>query len=314
MKNLRIVFMGTPDFATTTLKHLHENNYDIVGVITAPDRPAGRGQKLRTSSVKDYAINQNLAVLQPTNLKNEAFLDELATLKADIQIIVAFRMLPKAVWSMPKHGTFNLHASLLPQYRGAAPINWAIINGEIKTGNTTFFIDEKIDTGAIILQEELEISNNESAGELHDRLMHNGAQLVAETINLIENGKIETTTQPDYEPKTAYKLNKENTKIDWTASGKTIHNLIRGLSPYPSAWCTLINDGKELAVKIHAATFSDEASNSTIGKINIEDKKIKVSLSDGILTVHNLQLPGKKAMSASSLLNGFRFDSKAKLQ
>jgi len=241
MKDLRIVFMGTPDFATTTLKHLHENHYNIVGVITAPDRPAGRGQKLRASSVKEYATSQNLPILQPTNLKNDEFLEELASLKAEIQIIVAFRMLPKVVWAMPKLGTFNLHASLLPQYRGAAPINWAIINGETKTGNTTFFIDEKIDTGEIILQEELSISSTESAGELHDRLMYNGAKLVSKTLDLIETGKASTKPQPDHEPKTAYKLHKKNTKIDWSVNGQIIHNLIRGLSPYPSAWCTLIN-------------------------------------------------------------------------
>jgi len=303
--------MGTPDFATTTLKHLHENNYNIVGVITAPDRPAGRGQKLRTSSVKDYAVSQNLTVLQPTNLKKEDFLNKLAELKADIQIIVAFRMLPKIVWSMPKLGTFNLHASLLPQYRGAAPINWAIINGETKTGNTTFFIDEKIDTGEIILQEELSISENEKAGELHDRLMYSGAKLVSQTLDLIEQGNITTKPQPDHEPKTAYKLYKENTKIDWSQSGKTIHNLIRGLSPYPSAWCTLVNNEKQLAVKIHSASFVLENTNLTPGKIWIEEKLIKVATIDGVLIISNIQLPGKKAMDTKSLLNGFRFNSEA---
>jgi len=261
--------------------------------------------------VKEYAVSQNLRVLQPTNLKNEDFLDELATLKADIQIIVAFRMLPKVVWAMPKHGTFNLHASLLPQYRGAAPINWAIINGETKTGNTTFFIDEKIDTGEIILQEELTISENETAGELHDRLMYSGAKLVSQTLELIENNNATTTKQPDHEPKTAYKLHKENTKINWKANGETIHNLIRGLSPYPSAWSTLINGEKKLAVKIHSAVFTKEQSNLECGKIWIDDKKIKVSLTNGTLIIHNIQLPGKKAMPVNSLLNGFRFDNSA---
>jgi len=314
MKKLRIVFMGTPDFATTSLKHLHENNYQIVGVVTAPDRPAGRGQKLKASSVKEYATSQNIPILQPTNLKNETFLEELANLKADIQIIVAFRMLPKVVWSMPKHGTFNLHASLLPQYRGAAPINWAIINGETKTGNTTFFIDEKIDTGEIILQEELDISENENAGELHDRLMHSGAILVSKTLNLIEKGNVITTVQPNYEPKTAYKLDKENTKINWNSSGKIIHNLIRGLSPYPSAWCFLINNEKKITIKIHDASFSKDLSNLPVGKIWIEDKKIKVATLDGTLIVNNIQLPGKKAMDTRSLLNGFRFESTAIFQ
>ena len=311
MKDLQIVFMGTPDFAVTTLKHLHENGYKIAGVITAPDRPAGRGQKIRTSAVKDYATSQNLTVLQPTNLKDEAFLSELADLKADIQIIVAFRMLPRVVWAMPKLGTFNLHASLLPQYRGAAPINWAIINGESETGNTTFFIDDKIDTGQIILQEKIAIGSNETAGELHDRLMNSGAKLVAETLNLIESGTVNTKPQPDYEPKTAYKLNKENTKIDWSKEGEKIHNLIRGLSPYPSAWCTLINADKSLAVKIHKASISNKKSGFPAGKIWIEDKNIKVATIDSTITILNLQLPGKKAMPANALLNGFSFDDEA---
>ncbi len=308
MKKLRIVFMGTPDFATTTLKHLHENNYNIVGVITAPDRPAGRGLKLRASSVKTFASSVGLKILQPTNLKNEDFLSELEDLQADIQIIVAFRMLPKVVWSMPKYGTFNLHASLLPQYRGAAPINWAIINGETKTGNTTFFIDEKIDTGAIILQEKLLISENETAGELHDRLMHNGAALVTQTLDLIETGKCNTTPQPNFEPKTAYKLHKENTKIDWNANGEVIHNLIRGLSPYPSAWCYLKNGDRDLTIKIHKASFIKQITSKKAGAITIENRNIKVTVANGIITLQSLQFPGKKIMDASSLLNGFRFN------
>ena len=247
MKSLKIVFMGTPDFAVASLKALVEQGYNVVGVITAPDRPAGRGQKLKQSAVKVYAESQNLKILQPTNLKDQSFIDTLQSLEADLQIIVAFRMLPKVVWSMPKNGTFNLHASLLPQYRGAAPINWAIINGEEKTGNTTFFIDEKIDTGEVILQEEVSILPNMSAGELHDILMQNGASLVLETVNLIGEGKVQTTKQPSYESKTAYKLDKENTKIDWNRSPKEIHNLIRGLSPYPSAWSYLLDKGKTVS-------------------------------------------------------------------
>jgi len=311
MKDLRIVFMGTPDFAVTTLKHLHENSFKIVGVITAPDRPAGRGQKIKTSAVKDYAVSQDLKILQPTNLKDEDFLSELAHLKADLQIIVAFRMLPKVVWAMPKHGTFNLHASLLPQYRGAAPINWAIINGEKETGNTTFFIDDKIDTGEIILQEKLAIDADETAGELHDRLMYSGAALVARTINLIQSGNATTEAQPDHEPKTAYKLNKTNTKIDWSQNSKSIHDLIRGLSPYPSAWCNLTNNGKTLAVKIHKASINTVKKNLPAGSIWIEDKKINVATIDGTITLLNLQLPGKKAMLANALLNGFTFDREA---
>jgi len=199
MKKLNIVFMGTPDFAVATLKTLVDNNYNIVGVITAPDRPAGRGQKINQSAVKKYAVEQNLNVLQPTNLKDEAFLGDLKALKANLQIIVAFRMLPKQVWQMPEHGTFNLHASLLPHYRGAAPINWALINGETTTGITTFFIDEKIDTGEIIMQEKLAISPTENAGSLHDRLMDQGSSLVLKTVKAIENNTISTYIQPEVE-------------------------------------------------------------------------------------------------------------------
>ena len=217
MEKLRIVFMGTPDFAVGILDTIYKNNYDIVGVITAPDKPAGRGQKVSMSAVKEYALEKNLRLLHPTNLKSEEFLAELKSLDANLQVVVAFRMLPEVVWKMPKLGTFNLHASLLPEYRGAAPINWAIINGETKTGVTSFFIDDKIDTGAMILSKETEIGDNETAGELHDRLMHLGSETVLETLQLIESEKAITTLQennPDV--KTAYKLNKENCKIDWS--------------------------------------------------------------------------------------------------
>src|SRR5574343_470422 len=220
--------MGTPEFAVGILDTIIKSNYEVVGVITAADKPAGRGQKLKYSAVKEYALANNLRLLQPTNLKDETFLAELQSLNANLQVVVAFRMLPEVVWRMPKLGTFNLHASLLPQYRGAAPLNCAIINGETKTGVTSFFIDDKIDTGAMILSKETEIGANETAGELHDRLMHLGSVTVLETLQLIEAGKAITTLQqnnPDV--KTAYKLNKENCKIDWSQSGKTIFNLIR---------------------------------------------------------------------------------------
>ena len=214
MEKLRIVFMGTPDFAVGILDTIYKNNYDIVGVITAPDKPAGRGQKVSMSAVKEYALEKKLHLLQPTNLKSEDFLAELKSLDANLQVVVAFRMLPEVVWKMPKLGTFNLHASLLPEYRGAAPINWAIINGETKTGVTSFFIDDKIDTGAMILSKEIEIGTNETAGELHDRLMHLGSETVLETLQLIESGKVTTTLQENHpDVKTAYKLNKENCKI-----------------------------------------------------------------------------------------------------
>ena len=304
--------MGTPDFAVGILDTIYKNNYDIVGVITAPDKPAGRGQKVSMSAVKEYALEKNLRLLQPTNLKSEEFLAELKSLDANLQVVVAFRMLPEVVWKMPKLGTFNLHASLLPEYRGAAPINWAIINGETKTGVTTFFIDDKIDTGAMILSKETEIGANETAGELHDRLMHLGSVTVLETLQLIEAGKAITTLQqnnPDV--KTAYKLNKENCKIDWSQSGKTIFNLIRGLSPYPAAW-TYIKDGEnEWNVKIYLASFEEKAHSETIGKITTTKKEIFIATKDGLLKIESLQFPGKKRMLAHELLNGISFSENA---
>lgn len=304
--------MGTPDFAVGILDTIYKNNYDIVGVITAPDKPAGRGQKVSMSAVKEYALEKNLRLLQPTNLKSEEFLSELRSLEANLQVVVAFRMLPEVVWKMPKLGTFNLHASLLPEYRGAAPINWAIINGETKTGVTSFFIDDKIDTGAMILSKETEIGANETAGELHDRLMHLGSETVLETLQLIEAGKATTTLQennPDV--KTAYKLNKENCKIDWSQSGKTIFNLIRGLSPYPAAW-TYIKDGEqEWNVKIYLASFEEKAHSETIGKITTTKKEIFIATKDGLLKIESLQFPGKKRMLAHELLNGVKLSENA---
>lgn len=312
MEKLRIVFMGTPDFAVGILDTIYNNNYEIVGVITAPDKPAGRGQKVSMSAVKEYALEKNLRLLQPTNLKSEEFLNELKSLEANLQVVVAFRMLPEVVWKMPKLGTFNLHASLLPEYRGAAPINWAIINGETKTGVTTFFIDDKIDTGAMILSKETEIGASETAGELHDRLMHLGSTTVLETLQLIESEKAITTLQennPDV--KTAYKLNKENCKIDWTQSGETIFNLIRGLSPYPAAW-TYIQDGEnEWNVKIYSASFEEKTHSEAIGKISTTKKEIFIAVKNGILKIESLQFPGKKRMLAHELLNGVKLSENA---
>ena len=312
MEKLRIVFMGTPDFAVGILDTIYQNNYEIVGVITAPDKPAGRGQKVSMSAVKDYAVSKNLRLLQPTNLKSEDFLTELKSLNANLHVVVAFRMLPEVVWKMPKLGTFNLHASLLPEYRGAAPINWAIINGETKTGVTTFFIDDKIDTGAMILSKETTIGTNESAGELHDRLMQLGSEAVIETLHLIEEGKATTTVQTENpNVKTAYKLNKDNCKIDWSQSGKTIFNLIRGLSPYPAAW-TYIKDGEnEWNVKIYAASFEEKEQTDAIGKISTTKKEIFITTKDGVLKIISLQFPGKKRMLAHELLNGISFSENA---
>ena len=306
--------MGTPDFAVTSLKTLVENNYNIVGVITAPDKPAGRGRKLNESAVKQYAKSVDLNILQPTNLKNEDFVGDLKALNANLQIVVAFRMLPKVVWQMPEYGTFNLHASLLPNYRGAAPINWAIINGEIKTGVSTFFIDEKIDTGEMILQEETNIDAHDNVGDLHDKLMAIGSALVLKTVKLIEEGNVETKPQIDSDDiKTAYKLNKENCKINWEDTLDNIYNHIRGLSPYPAAWCTLINNDDELDIKIYKAEKETVNHNNDIGTIISDKKELKVAVTNGYIIIKEIKLPGKRTMDVKSLLNGYTFDSDAKM-
>jgi methionyl-tRNA formyltransferase len=312
--DLRIIFMGTPDFAVGVLKKMVEAGKNIVGVITAPDRPAGRGRKLMASAVKDYAVSQDLKVLQPTNLKDESFLKEIKKLDANLQVVVAFRMLPKVVWQMPEFGTFNLHASLLPQYRGAAPINWAIINNEEKTGVTTFFIDEKIDTGSIIANKEVNIEEDETAETLHDKLMDEGSKLVLETLDLIEKGK----ANPKPHPKTsnlkeAPKLTSENTRINWSKSGKEIEAFIRGLSPYPVAWTILHNNNEESKTKIYSANFERSEQNLKPGSILISKKELKVACADGFIIINEIQLPGKRKMDVSSLLNGYSFDEDSKL-
>ncbi|MDD7914413.1 methionyl-tRNA formyltransferase [Polaribacter ponticola] len=307
MKDLRIIFMGTPDFAVTILKHLVDNNYNVVGVITAADKPAGRGRKLNESAVKKYALSENLPILQPTNLKSVAFHKELNALKADLQIVVAFRMLPKAVWKMPAFGTFNLHASLLPEYRGAAPIHWAIINGETKTGVTTFFIDDKIDTGEIILQKEIQINDIETVGSLHDKLMYLGADLVEETVNLISNGDVKTKKQPELEEKSAPKLNPDNTKIDWNDSLDNIYNKVRGLNPFPTAWTVIKNDTEEITAKIYALTKENNDHKFSVGKIITTKKEMKVAVNGGFIFINEIKLSGKKKMDIKSLLNGYTF-------
>jgi len=313
MEKLKIVFMGTPEFAVGILDTIIKNNYEVVGVITAADKPAGRGQKIKYSAVKEYALENNLNLLQPTNLKDESFLAELKSLNANLQVVVAFRMLPEVVWKMPSLGTFNLHASLLPNYRGAAPINWAIINGETKTGVTTFFIDDKIDTGAMILSKETPISFTESAGKLHDRLMAIGSEAVVETLALIEKGNVLTTIQTDSSDiKTAYKLNKDNCKIDFSKSGKEIYNLIRGLSPYPSAWCFFKDGTEEWNVKLYEAKLVEESHNYEIGSIITKKREIKIAVNNGFLEILSLQFPGKKRMKSFELLNGITFSTDAK--
>jgi len=313
MNKLRIVFMGTPDFATGILEAILEQKYEVIGVVTAPDKPAGRGQKLSISSVKQFALEKNLKVLQPLNLKDPEFLEELKSLNANLQVVVAFRMLPKQVWQMPELGTFNLHASLLPDYRGAAPINWAIINGETHTGVTTFFIDEKIDTGALILNDSVEIDENENAGSLHDKLMHIGKTTVITTLELIEKGEVKTTIQPNSDNlKTAHKLHKENTKIDWTKSIHEIYNLIRGLSPYPSAWTLIEDESEQWNVKIYEANKEIEAHHHPIGKIIATKKEMKIAVQNGYIKINVLQFPGKKRMTTSEFLNGFDFSPQAR--
>ncbi len=312
MEKLRIVFMGTPEFAVGILDTIIKNNYEIVGVITAADKPAGRGQKIKYSAVKEYALENNLTLLQPTNLKDEAFLSELKALNANLQIIVAFRMLPKIVWEMPIYGTFNLHASLLPNYRGAAPINWAIINGETKTGVTTFYIDDKIDTGAMILSSEIDIDEEENAGQLHDRLMVLGSETVLETLQLIEAGNVNSKIQENNDDiKTAYKLDKDNCKIDWLKSAKEIHNLIRGLSPYPVAWCYFKDNNQEWNVKIYESKIINEEHSETVGKIIATKKELKIAVASGFIQILSLQFPGKKKMTTTEFLNGMSFSEKA---
>ena len=313
MKDLRIIFMGTPDFAVATLKALVEEGKNIVGVITAPDKPAGRGRKINQSAVKQYAIENGLHILQPSNLKNPEFLSELEALEADLQVVVAFRMLPKQVWAMPKYGTFNLHASLLPDYRGAAPINWAIINGDRQTGVTTFFINEDIDTGAIIKQETIEIAATTSVGILHDQLMSLGSKVVVQTVELIEGGDINPIKQRSGTFRPAPKLNKENCRINWHNSAISIYNHIRGLNPYPGAWTILENNKEQIEVKIYDGLILEEAHQYPIGHLVISKKKMLVAIKEGFFEIKDLKLAGKRRMETISLLNGYEFHNGSKV-
>ena len=306
--------MGTPDFAVTILDKVLQENYNVVGVITAPDKQAGRGRKIQQSAVKQYAVEKGLTVLQPTNLKAPEFQAELEALNPNLQIVVAFRMLPKSVWSLPKYGTFNLHASLLPDYRGAAPINWAIINGETETGTSTFFLDDKIDTGEIILQNKTAIGANETVGELHDKLMHLGSDLVVETLELIEQGEVKTQKQAAHSDKLAYKIHTDTCKIDWNQTSDKIHNHIRGLNPYPAAWTTLVNDDQEISVKIYGCEIIEETHQLTPGSIITDKKTIKVATLNGFIKINQLKLAGKKLMDTVSLLNGYTFTENANMQ
>lgn len=313
-EDLRIVFMGTPGFAVESLKALVENDYNVVGVITAPDRPAGRGYKLQPSAVKEYALSKELNILQPEKLRDEAFLDTLRQLKADVQVVVAFRMLPEVVWDMPPKGTFNLHASLLPQYRGAAPINWAIINGEAKTGVTTFFLKHEIDTGEIIYNESIDIEPNDNVEVIHDKLMHIGSGLVTKTIDAIINNTIESKPQDKFfdnetDLKIAPKIFKETCEINWTKSATEIHNFVRGLSPYPAAWADLEVKGEKLTFKIFETIPKIEEHNLKVGGIVTDNKStLQIATQDGFIEILDLQLSGKRRMRTDQFLNGFSFE------
>ncbi len=323
-QDLRIVYMGTPDFAVPTLDALVQRGYNVVGVITMPDKPAGRGHKVKFSPVKEYAIGHNLPLLQPEKLKDEAFLAALREWRADLQIVVAFRMLPEVVWNMPRCGTFNLHAALLPQYRGAAPINWAVMNGDTKTGATTFFLDHDIDTGRIILKEEIDIAADENVGSVHDRLMELGKGLVCRTVDLViaadgDISRIPTIDQQTLmsdlvkatgiaELRPAPKIFKETCQIDWTASATKIYNQVRGLSPYPAAWTTLTLPSGEVLTPVKIYKVEKRGGGTLpIGQMATDGRSyIEIGCADGIISLLELQLPGKKRMDVKALLNGMK--------
>ena len=296
--------MGTPEFATHCLKYLVEENYNVIGVITAPDRPSGRGQKVIFSSVKKYALQQNLEILQPDNLKDPNFINQLQKWKSDVQVVVAFRMLPKQVWQLASKGTFNLHASLLPKYRGAAPINWAIMNGEKESGVSTFFIDEKIDTGNIIFQQKVKIEEHENAGSLHNKLMHSGAQLISKTIDAINNN-----TAPNIEQKgessQAPKIFKSDCRINWNNDPKKIVQKILGLSPYPASWTTLMGD-EDKVFKIYNAYYKKSIHELEIGKAEISKTEFKVAVKNGFIYLDQVQISGKKRMKIDDFLRGLQ--------
>lgn len=298
--------MGTPDFAVEPLKTLVEAGKDVVAVVTMPDKPAGRGHKLQFSPVKEYALKAGIPVLQPENLKSPDFLQELASYNADLQIVVAFRMLPEAVWSMPKYGTFNLHASLLPRYRGAAPINWAVINGDKETGITTFFLKHEIDTGNIILQEKVAIDEEDNAGDVHDKLMYLGADLVLKTLKMIEEDNVITRPQDDAQASPAPKIFKDTAKLDFDKCAADIRNLVRGMAPYPAAWFNIkLQDGNESMMKIFKVSTEEKNHNYSVGTILTDGKKmLKIACKDGFINLLEVQMAGKKRMAAEDLMRG----------
>lgn len=326
-KDIRIIFMGTPEFAVESLKALVENDYNVVAVVTQPDKPVGRHQdKLQPSAVKQYALEKGLPVLQPVKMKDSEFIEELRSYHADLQVVVAFRMLPEIVWAMPRLGTFNVHAALLPQYRGAAPINWAVINGETQTGVTTFFLDKDIDTGRIIMQKPFDIPDTADVEYVYDGLMHLGAIIAIETINLIASKLSEDNLDVDFshvldeisvpqeqeniELKSAPKIFKETCVINWSQPAKTIYDFIRGLSPYPGAWSSLVlnddSESKPLVMKVYKTAKTNRAATGAVGSLVVEKNRLYVNTTDYLLELLDIQLSGKKRMDAASFLNGFK--------
>ena len=319
-RSLRIIYMGTPEFAVEPLRAIVAAGYKVLAVITAPDKPAGRGQKIQFSPVKEFALAQGIPVLQPANLKAPAFIEELQHINANLMVVVAFRMLPEVVWQMPEYGTLNLHASLLPQYRGAAPINHAIINGETETGLTTFFIEKEIDTGQIILARKIAILPSDDAGALHDRMMVEGGDLMLETLKMIETGNINPQSQEQViqQIKTLYpapKIFKEHCKINWANSGRQIHNLIRGLSPFPGAFSVLLSEGTSRQVKIFRTSYQVEPTDMAPGFIETDHKhQLSVITADGRICIEELQLEGKKRMGIAEFLRGVRIPAGSRFE
>ena len=309
--NKRIIFFGTPEFACTCLLKILENKFDLVAVVTAPDKPSGRGKKITSSAVKKLAKENKLKILQPTNLKDPNFISELKTLKPNLIVVVAFRVIPKVVWSIPSEGTFNLHASLLPNYRGAAPINWVIINQEKMTGVTTFLINEKIDSGEILLQQELEINPNDDAGSLHNKLSKIGSELVCDTIiGITDKTIIQKVQKLSGKEKIAPKLDKENTFIDWGHPLESINAKIKGLSPYPGARTKFLENCETKIIKIFEAEVLKKSHNFKLNQVIIKNREILISLKDGFLKCNILQFPNRKRMLALDILNGHTFSSK----